>query len=50
MQSTTYNNNLIPGQDHASMGPTGQERPEEAPARPHSGDGAQGRARPVGAH
>lgn len=31
------------------MGPARQERSKEAPARPHLGDGAQGRARAAGA-
>lgn len=35
------------GEDHVALGPAGQERAEEAAARPHPGDGAQGRA---GAH
>ena len=38
------------GQDHVAMGPTGQERPQEATARPHPGNRAQGRARSSGAH
>lgn len=32
------------------MGPTRQERPQEATTGPHPGDGAQGRARALRAH
>lgn len=38
------------GKDHAAVGSAGQERPQEAAARPHPGDGAQGRAGAGRAH
>lgn len=37
------------GQNHVAMGSAGQERPQEAAAGPHPGDGAEGRARAAGA-
>lgn len=38
------------GQNHVAMGPTRQEWAQEAAARPHPGNGAEGRARAVGAN